>query len=428
MASATTAVRADNWQMYFCVDNFFDVYHGTSTTTQGYLGGGNSNLATFFFSTTGRASTDYLYVAAVSDHLGDQGFVGVFSNTTLGRTIQTGGVVWKVFPAGGYAATNPFYPSPWPAGVLPSQAQVNTAIAYATINNLWIQPADPDGEINDGAVFGGARANIPASANWIWHNTGLGPNPDNPLHGGFNHDEFLIFRIAGQIPLETQLLTGSQPGPGSFVDISTGGTLLALNDDDEVVINTTVGNAAFPAGSVVVANNGGLGFPSVPGENDLDPANAPLPATGAFNGRQSAIAFWDDLKGDDYALRGGKNGGVYWKEVGSVLIVQWHDRPVVSGLRVGDTVRFQIQVYGGVAVAPGAQYAQFVYDDVNQPAPNGGAEATIGYQAGISGFANFQASHNTPAAVSNGSAQTSRRQGGVLPAGWSGLHKLLEPF
>ncbi|HKQ46776.1 MAG TPA: hypothetical protein VJZ71_01765 [Phycisphaerae bacterium] len=423
VVSLNTA-RADDWQMHFCVDNFFDVYYGTATATAGYLGGGNNNLTTFFFSTTGRAPTDFLYVAAVSDQLGDQGFLGVFSNTTLGRTIQTGGVVWSVFPAGGYPATNPFFPNPWPIGTLPTQAQVNAAIAYATLNDLWVDPADPDSKVNDGTVFGGMRANIPVSANWIWHNSGLGPDPNNPLHGGFNHDEFLVFRIPGRVPAETQRLTGSVPG--TFLDISTSGTLLSLNDDDEVVINTTVGNAAFPAGTVVVANNGGLGFPAVPGENDLDSANAPLPATGAFNGRQSAIAFWDDLKGDDFALRGGKNGGVYCKEVGTVLVVQWHDRPVVSSLRGSGTVRFQIQIYGGVPVGPGSRYAEFVYGDVNQPAVDGGAEATIGYQAGISGFADFQVSHNTPAAVSNGSTQTARVPMGG--ADWLGRFKLMLPF
>lgn len=418
--------RADDWQMYFCVDNFFDVYYGTSTATAGHLGGGNNNLTTFFFSTTGRAPADFLYVAAVSDHLGDQGFLGVFSNTTLNRTIQTGGVVWNVFPAGGYPATNPFFPNPWPAGTLPTQAQVNAAIAYATLNDLWVLPADPDSEINDGAVFGGMRANIPVSANWIWHNSTLGPDPNNPLHGGFDHNEFLVFRLPGRIPPETQLLVGSRPAP--YVDISATGTLLSLNDDDEVVINTTVGNVAYPAGTVVVANNGGLGFPSVPGNNDLDPTNATLPATGAFNGRQSAIAFWDDLKGDDFALRGGKNGGVYWKEVGSVLIVQWHDRPVVTSLRTIETVRFQIQIFGGVPVDSGANFAQFVYGDVDQPGVDGGAGATIGYQAGISGFANLQAGHNTPAAVSSGSAQTAWSPGEVFPFGWPGRHKLIHPF
>lgn len=159
-----------------------------------------------------------------------------------------------------------------------------------------------------------------------------------------------------------------------------------MNDDDEAVITTTIGNAAFPAGTVVVGNNGGLAFPSVAGENDLDPTNATIPSLSAFNGRQSALGYWDDLKGDDFAgaasPRGGKNGSVRWQQIGNVLIVQWSDRPVAGALRVNDTVTFQAKIFGGVGVAPGAQYGQFIYDDVNQATPNGGASATIAYQGG----------------------------------------------
>ncbi|HKQ46775.1 MAG TPA: hypothetical protein VJZ71_01760 [Phycisphaerae bacterium] len=200
--------------------------------------------------------------------------------------------------------------------------------------------------------------------------------------------------------------------PGAFIDISASGTVLNLNDDDEAIINTTVGNAVFPAGTVAVANNGGLAFPSVGGQDDLDPNNAPIPSNSAFNGRQSALAYWDDLKGDDLAAagadapRGGKNGSVRWQEISNVLIVQWTDRPVGGALRVNDTVRFQVQIFGGVSVGPGAQYAQFIYDDIDQAVPNGGASATIGHQGGASGFSDYQWSFNTAGAVSNGTALT----------------------
>lgn len=404
--------KADDWDMYLCVDNFFDAYFGNNTATVGLIGSGNSFNTTYHFTVPGRSPSDYLYVVGVSDHLTEQGFVGVFTNTTNGRTVHTSSVLWQVFPAGAHAATNPFFPSPWPPATMPTQAQVNTAINYATTNNLWITPSDPPGEVNDGTVFGGLRTNIPVSANWIWHNTGLGPNPGNPLHGGFNHNEFLVFRLQGAVNKQ-QVILGAQ-APGTFLDISTTGTPLNLNDDDEAVITTTIGNPIFPAGTVVVANNGGLGFPGVPGENDLAPNNAPIPSNTAFNGRQSAIVFWDDLKGEDLtasraaAPRGGKNGNVFWQQVGTKLVVQWNDRPVSGAAARGpsDTVSFQIQIFDGVAIAPGAQYAQFIYGDVSQPAPNGGASATIGYQGGISGVSDFQWSFNNPGVVFNGSVLT----------------------
>ena len=182
------------------------------------------------------------------------------------------------------------------------------------------------------------------------------------------------------------------------------------------MIFSPVGDPAFPAGTVVVANNGGL-IPEHPGEDDLDP-NTPLPSTSAFHGRQSSIVYWDDLKGETpppgAAPRGGKNGNVFWKVSGTTLIVQWNDRQVtaLTDGRAANSVRLQAQIFGGVSIAPGAKYAQFLYADVNQAVPNGGASATIGFQSGISGFTDFQWSYNTPGAVSNGTVLTVMSPGG----------------
>lgn len=41
----------------------------------------------------------------------------------------------------------------------------------------------------------GTIANIPKSARWTWHDSGKQKAGKTPLEGGFNHDEFLIFRI-----------------------------------------------------------------------------------------------------------------------------------------------------------------------------------------------------------------------------------------
>ncbi len=224
----------------------------------------------------------------------------------------------------------------------------------------------------------------------------------------------LLFGLTGVAKAQPLTIVNNQLG--AFVDISVTGTALNLNDDDEAVIVTAIGNAVFPAGSVVVANNGGLAFPSVAGQNDLAPLNAAIPSATAFNGRQSALAYWDDLKGEDYntsctlPLRGGKNGNVFWKVTGTTLIVQWNERPVVATIADSDTlansvcelVTFQIQIFGGVVPGPGAIYAQFIYQDIQQPIPNGGASATIGYQNGASDSNDVQWSFNTAGAVSNG--------------------------
>lgn len=200
MALGAQVASADNWTINMTVDNQFDVYFGTPMTTNFFAGGGNSWPTTYTFTATGRLPTDYLYVSTASDHSVAQGFIGEFTNTTTSQTIVTGTTIWEVFPAGAHPATNPYWPNPWPASLMPTQSQVDTAIAYATTNGLWQAPATAAGYTN-GASPWGFRAGIPANANWIWHDSGNVPGGayPSPFNGG-NHDEFLVFRVAGAVP------------------------------------------------------------------------------------------------------------------------------------------------------------------------------------------------------------------------------------
>jgi hypothetical protein len=207
---AVTA-HGDDWDIYLTVDNQFDVYFGTPTTTNYFAGGGNDWTTEYNFTATGRAPTDYLYVSTASDHNVAQGFIGDFTNVTTSASIATGDVVWEVFPAGAYAATNPYGPGNWPASLMPTQTEVDTAIAYATANNLWVAPTTAPGYDNDPStpispysyVWTASLPNIPAAANWIWYDSGLDTSTSTFMpvpFAGFNHDEFLVFRVAGVAP------------------------------------------------------------------------------------------------------------------------------------------------------------------------------------------------------------------------------------
>ena len=85
-----------------------------------------------------------------------QGFIGSFTNTTTLNTFVTSdnpGTPWEVFPAGQYlAALNSIDPSipatVWPSLLQPTTSQVQTAVAYATTNNLWITPTSAPGYDN----------------------------------------------------------------------------------------------------------------------------------------------------------------------------------------------------------------------------------------------------------------------------------------
>lgn len=193
-----SAALADNWLMHLTVDNQFDAYFGTSMATNFLAGSGNAWSTTYTFTANNRLPTDYLYIATSSDQSAAQGFIGDFTNITAGASIVTGTTVWQVFAAGAHQQTNPFWPNAWPAGQQPSQSQVDNAIAFATMNNLWQAPdTAPAGAVNGVAPWG-FRNGIDPTARWIWHRKAGGPV--DPLHGGYNHDEFLIFRVVGIAP------------------------------------------------------------------------------------------------------------------------------------------------------------------------------------------------------------------------------------
>jgi len=198
----------EDWIMYLTVDNQFDVYFGTPWgTTDTVVGSGGDWPTEFPFAAVDRQPTDYLYVATSSDHLTAQGFIGTFTNVTLAKTTNTGDDVWQVFPAGAYAETNPYGVGLWPASLMPTQAQVDTAIAFAQENDLWVTPVGAAGYDNDPSTptdpysypwVGTTYVNIPLEADWIWHQSATvfdGALP-SPLEG-YNHDEFLVFRVAG---------------------------------------------------------------------------------------------------------------------------------------------------------------------------------------------------------------------------------------
>lgn len=219
-ASLGSPALADDWTMTITVDNQYDIYFGTNTTTNFFAGGDGTWSTIETYNAYGRAPTDYLYVATASDHSVAQGFIGVFQNVTQGTTIKTGNAAWEVFPAGKWlTAINSSWSSPWPSGVQPTQSEVDQAIAFAELNGLW-QPTSFDPSWTN-ASHGGPwptnLAGIPSDANWIWHDAGVGTGiPYQDPYDGANHDEFLVFRIAGN----------AAPTPGTIGVVSAGALAL----------------------------------------------------------------------------------------------------------------------------------------------------------------------------------------------------------
>jgi hypothetical protein len=181
---------------------------------------------------------------------------------------------------------------------------------------------------------------------------------------------------------------------GTWIDISQSpdATPLNLANDDVADVNSPVGNALFPAGIWHVGNNGAIGFGA---SNELPPVTQPIPTNQMFHGDQAIAPFADDI-GDD-------GGNVFWARRAvtntrsEVLIIEWFDQKFDGS---NDRARFEVQIFD--TPGPDHNYAQMIYNDIEQPWPNGGAISTIGYQNGAAGFNDVQWSYHQAGAVSNG--------------------------
>ncbi len=213
------AALADNWTINITVDNQYDVYFGHSMATTFAAGGDTVWSTTETWNATGQPANAFLYVSTASDHSVAQGFLAEFQNTTQSVTILTGSPVWEVFPAGKFLQLiDPSWPATWPPMVMPTQAQVDAAIAFATTNNLWVTPTTVAGYANSSSPAPwGTRPGIAGAAQWIWYDSGNDTSTTGyPIpFRGFNHDEFLIFRVP------------NVPEPASLALLSLGG-LVAL--------------------------------------------------------------------------------------------------------------------------------------------------------------------------------------------------------
>lgn len=134
----------------------------------------------------------YIYLTAWSDDVVYQGFIGSFSG---GVTLKTGDPEIQVL-----ATDKNIGNLPAGSGGFPTAAQVNTAIAAGT----WVAPfvgplavGDPNPKPLD--VFSLNVPDLDQGARWIWHDSKKDSRPTWPAGEvpfvGFDHDEYLIFRV-----------------------------------------------------------------------------------------------------------------------------------------------------------------------------------------------------------------------------------------
>jgi hypothetical protein len=127
----------------------------------------------------------YLYICAWSDKQAFQGLIGSF---TGGITIHSGDPLWRVLPTWNNKDDYQF----------PTAAEINYAIAHALPAD-WKNPIV--GAPNGGPPWNHLIAGITTAAHWMWYDSENDPQPKYPVSpyvpfgDGFNHGEFLIFRI-----------------------------------------------------------------------------------------------------------------------------------------------------------------------------------------------------------------------------------------
>lgn len=175
----TTTFTADNHYAIFSrAGSVFTFEGGNELGPSGSVGAYNwSNAETFSFDATG-----YLYIAAWSDKSVAQGLIGQLQ--TSSETILSGDSRWQVYSTGlDRGDWSPY----------PTVGEMSSYVATADTGGLWEAPHVGG---SNGISPWGSIADVPGDARWMWRATG----ESDPLQGGANHGEMLIFRIPTDVP------------------------------------------------------------------------------------------------------------------------------------------------------------------------------------------------------------------------------------
>ncbi len=174
------------------VDNYARVFTGdTAGTSLTLIGGvvtGPNAFQNYNFLTTDQ----HLYIAAWSDDSVQQGLLHDLAMDAI--PVWSGDPAWEVYATG--VNINTATPGP-NVTLLSSQIAIANASAGGAGTSVTWVPTTVGG-INNG-TFPTAnpwviQASIATNANWTWYDSNNQVGVQPPFRGGFNHNEFLIFR------------------------------------------------------------------------------------------------------------------------------------------------------------------------------------------------------------------------------------------
>ncbi len=203
------AVHAADGQQLFDVtmtaDNAYQFYYGDGVSATVDMGGAVNTTPTAIWGTESYSVTipdsSWIYIAAWSDDSVKQGLIADFTNLTLGGQVLSGNTPWEVTATG--IDLDDASPSPslalMTAEILNANAGTNPSLG-------WVTPTASSLTNVAGGIHAVTISGIDDNARWMWYDNGLDTTSLNPpftvpiTPPGFNHDEFLIFRIPVTVP------------------------------------------------------------------------------------------------------------------------------------------------------------------------------------------------------------------------------------
>jgi hypothetical protein len=201
MSVGKTASGAQTFNVTMTADNAYAIYLGDSVSATSLVGNATNLTAGDIWIpesyTLTAPNLSYIYIAAWSDDAVIQGLLADFNNITLGASVLSGSSPWEVTATGINLGS---------ASPPPSLAALTTEIlnANAATNPSlgWVIPTASPLTNGAGGIHGVTIAGVDSAARWMWYDNGLDTSVGTPPPPflGFNHDEYLIYRIPVTAP------------------------------------------------------------------------------------------------------------------------------------------------------------------------------------------------------------------------------------
>jgi hypothetical protein len=185
-ALASIPAHAASIRVAITVDNSYALFTGTETAATTFVGSDFSWPSTEVYDFDLPADR-FIYVVTASDLSVAQGFLAQFDNLDTGFKFYSSDPQWEVM-ATGLGSGAPYTGSAADLALL--SAELVDANGGGNPSAGWVPLTS--GPAN-GADPWGLRPGIDADARWVWYSSNGDTDPTTP---GFNHDEWLVFRIS----------------------------------------------------------------------------------------------------------------------------------------------------------------------------------------------------------------------------------------